>query len=153
LNAFESELSLAFRIQDYHWHKLSVASSSEIRFLKRTGYDYSVLNKDQYYAIEAKQNIKCVTSFPFNRLEDHQIEALLDCERQEGISYIFINFRKPKNISYAIRIKDFVEIRDNSIKKSISVKEIEIDSRFIKFIKTKIDGKLVWDLSEIIKGK
>jgi recombination protein U len=155
MNKFESELSLTFRMNYFHFHKRSIASSADIRFLKAEGYDYSVLSKGQYYGIEAKQCERCVTSIPFNRLADHQIEALIDCEREDGIGYIFINFRKlnKKNISFAIRIKDFIEIRDKSSKKSVSVKEIEYDPRFIKFIKTKIDGKLVWDLSNIIKGK
>lgn len=153
MNAFENELSLTFRVNEYHWHKRKIASTATIRFLKAEGFDYTALFKGQYYGIEAKMCSRLVTSFPFNRLEDHQIDALLDCEKQQGIGYIFINFRKPKNICYAIRIKDFVELRDSSIKKSISCKEIAEDSRFTKFIKHKVNNKLIWNLDNIIRGR
>jgi recombination protein U len=157
LNTFESELSLTFRIRGFHYFKRNIASTQEIPFLKAEGYDYVALYQGQYYGIEAKMCSNKVTSFPFDRVVEHQVEALLDCEREQGQGWVLINFRKhpnkPKNVSYGIRIKDFLDVKNSIGKKSINLKEIELDKRFIRFIKIKIDNKLVWDLSQIIQGK
>ena len=106
MNTFESELSKTFRVREFHYFKRNIASTQEIPFLKPEGYDYTVLYQGQAYGIEAKMCSRSVTSIPFNRVADHQVEALLDCERCQGYGWILINFRKhpdkPKNISYGI---------------------------------------------------
>lgn len=157
MNTFESELSKTFRVREFHYFKRNIASTQAVPFLKSEGYDYVALYQGQYYGIEAKMCSRSVTSFPFDRVAEHQEVALLDAERCQGQGWILINFRKhpdkPKNISYGIRIKDFIDVKNTIGKKSINLKEIELDKRFVKFIKTKIDNNLIWDVSQIIQGQ
>lgn len=154
-NYFENELSTTFRAFNYHWCKLAVASTKRIAFLKDSHYDFFVLSDGNYYAIEAKSK-KVFASFEFSLVREHQVESLKHAKSRGGHAYFLINFRKPKNIVYAIDIEDFIEMRNNLLtgekpRKSIPREYFGTNDKLLKCVKTKIDDKLVWDLREIIK--
>jgi recombination protein U len=161
-NYLENEITNAFTALDWHGGKLAV-----IRH--RQPYDFWALVNGTYYAFEAKST-KLLSSFPFDRLVDHQQEGLLRCSKEGGKAYVVISFRSKKVatinrktkkkrlvlkrdvVAYAIKIQDWIKIRNDLKLERESIPEDYFETRreFIKLEKTHINGSLVWDLRKIL---
>ena len=98
-NIFENEISRSIKFFNWHGAKLST-------FNGRSGhsepYDFWILVNGIHYGVEAKKS-EIFGSFEFKRLEPHQRQGLLDCEKDKGKGYIVISFRKDKNRKSNIR--------------------------------------------------
>lgn len=112
------------------------------------------------------------SSFPFNRIEDHQLEGLLRYHYTGRRSFLLICFRKwqlsvkektsltPAQIkileerrAYALSIKDFLFLRGKSLqedRKSVSIEDIVSYSRRLPLIRL-ASGELGWDIQPLLQ--
>ena len=86
--------------------------------------DYNGLYRGKYIDYEAKQTDSL--SFSFSHISSHQIEHLTRIDKQGGIAFVIIYFKKINKI-YLIDIKDFNKVYLESFKdgrKSIKASDI-----------------------------
>ena len=92
-------------------------------YQKKSVPDFTgVVKGGQAIMIEAK-NVSGKPSIPFDRLQEHQEQYLIDFEAMGACSYILIGFDMKD--FYMIPIGDYLNIKANNGKKSLNKNEIE----------------------------
>lgn len=150
INAFERELSRSYTLIGWkHFGKLAVIK-------RKQPYDFWAVVEGTHYGMEAKSTAGG-RAFPFNRVEEHQKQGLLDCEKEGGIGWILLSFRKSPRIplcAIGIRIKDYIQFEKEELakgNKSISPMNYFSDNKiFVKIPRAKIDDEYVWDIRVLL---
>lgn len=154
-NAFEGELAESMKHLDWFVAKLAVPKGRTLRFMRKPPFDFTASDGELGFGIEAKSS-DVLGSFPFARLEKHQLEGLefYESRGENTRSYVLINFRKRRehkklkrsNIAYAIRVTDWRVMKEEFTRKSIPKSLYTTDNRFIPIPRIKVNNKLIWDL-------
>jgi recombination protein U len=123
---FEREVRASGIELGMHIRKLPVAQYTSF---KADGvYDFLAVYKGIPIAIECKST-RINASFPFARVEAHQVLALLDMHRNGGMSYILINYRLGrKQEVYVLDIEEYLSLRkkyEEEGRKSIPKKDLD----------------------------
>jgi len=109
-NSFETELGVACTHLQWEYFKIPVPKFRNMRWGKKPPYDIITNSWVSSFAIEAKSSAR-LESFPFCRVEPHQVEGLLYHAARGWPAYVAINFRPSKgrnrNIAFAINDSGF----------------------------------------------
>ncbi len=170
---FKQEIreSLNFFNPACHYEKIPDPSSGFNQTVKRP-YDGYYVYKDKFIAFEYKM-IKQPNSFPFDKVEDHQIYNLLKAKQSFNEGFVLINYRfsfsqfqmdkyetniSKNNFTFLIDISDFVQLKylyeKFLLKKSIPFEYVwdlkkNNSNSIIEWMKIK--DKWVWNISKILE--
>lgn len=97
-------------------------------FTNKALCDFVGIFKTKFILIEAKT---VSTRFELRRLKKHQINQLRKIEEYGGISLIIFKINDKKDINI-IKINNYLKLIENRKKKSLSTKEIELNTNTIK---------------------
>ena len=92
-------------------------------FVTKNKYDNYIFKDGWLFPCELKSTKQKSVSFDEKIIKQHQIDSLLEASTyNEAICPGFIfNFRSYKNQTYFVHILDFLEFKDSTTKKSISL--------------------------------
>lgn len=80
--------------------------------ISQNDFDSFVYKKPNLFPIELKSTTKKSISFQESIIKNHQIQALKDVSKYDGVIAGFIfNFRRYDNYTLFVHIKDFLEIK------------------------------------------
>lgn len=143
--SFEREVVSSGRKLGMHIFK--IASYKFTKYAIRGLYDIILIYKGIPCGVECKAMAEPV-SFNFNRVQDNQVAALLELEKNGGKGYILLNIRGRNPKMYYIPILEFLKLKEEYNKagrNSIPV----IDYPKLKAA-TRIPGKtILWNLEEL----
>lgn len=122
--------------------------------MRKTPFDFFAASGRSNPAIEAKSS-KRLGSFPFERVEDHQVEGLKDYKNHNNPAWILLNFRKPRNVTYAVDIDSWIKLTNKLDRKSVPAALLKAKP-FIEIPRIKIVTEditqLIWDL-RVLEGR
>ena len=110
--------------------KRSRAVIKEAYFRQASTTDYNGVYKGKYLDFEAKET-RNTTSFPLKNFHEHQIIHLQQCLDQQGICFTIIRF-VTLNKYFITPATFIIKAWNNSSKKSLTLKELELNSYEIK---------------------
>lgn len=159
-NIFERELSKSFKILGWkHCGKLAVIRHKQ-------PYDFWAVVSGIHYGLEAKSTAGG-RPFPFNRLEAHQKEGLLELEEEGGVGWVLLSFRKSTKsqlCAAGIRIQDYIKLEKESLadnNKSIPASTNFLDKNvFVDIPRIRVEyldpetnkqtKQLIWDMRVLL---
>lgn len=126
--AFQAEFNVSCKHMDgIHFYQIPNAPFSKCirRVPIYKPYDCYALYRGSFYAFELKVWDTKI-SFPFNRLQDHQLAALKSAEYNGGIGYIIINYKNivdnvKYNFAMYFRPREYEYLQSSLGRKSIPV--------------------------------
>lgn len=152
-----------------------MADSRGVVKAKKLPFDCFLLYEEKFYAFELKLIKKC-EGFNFNKIQKHQVDALLKVENNYQNGYLVVNYRffpdknniKKHNLynkkyifTFAMDISSFLMLKYNLLKSGYKSIPIEIileayknpnDWKMFNFISYRtIKNKIVWDIERFIQ--
>lgn len=106
----------------------SFANGDKTRFTSSNICDFVLFddNSKNLFLIECKSTKS--TSIPLTMLRENQIKGLLDANKHNLIAGLLLNFRNEKNDTFFISIDKFIEMINKLDKKSLNVKDLEVNN-------------------------
>lgn len=111
-----------YRLRD---NASSFANGENTRFASSNICDFILLddNSKTMFLIECKSTKS--SSIPLTMIRDNQIKGLSDAGKHNLIAGLLINFRNENNDTFFIPIQKFINMTNNTSKKSFNIKDLE----------------------------
>lgn len=126
---------------------------SIVRFNIKRPFDILLIHDGKPVGIEAKMVKE--TSLPFERIKEHQIEALSALNKAGGKGFVVVNFKgyASANRLFAIDIDSYFKIQHLVLhereKKSFNIRDIEDCQTILELKRIKVDKKNIWDITPL----
>jgi len=109
--SFEKEIATSGRFYGMHIRKIPITQYASVKL--EGVYDFYAIWNGIPVAIECKAT-RTESSFPFNRVEKHQLDALQEMVNSGGRAYILINIRRGrKQTAYYLSVEEFTRLRNH----------------------------------------
>lgn len=112
---FEEQLRISANEQGIYFYRIKDVPTIMLKAnskVSQNDFDSFIYKKPNLFPIELKSTANKSISFQEKIIKKHQIEALEDAAKYDGIIAGFIfNFREYDNFTVFVHIKDFLEIK------------------------------------------
>ena len=93
-------------------------------------------------------------TFPLKNIKDHQFDALERVDQVGGMAWMVVRLPEPLE-AWAIRGQDLVKLRNDLAnlpkpRVSIPIGTLTDETKFTKVLRTRVEGKTIWDLRVLV---
>lgn len=111
-----------YRLRD---NAASFSGSTNTRFTSTNICDFLIFNNKYRTLYLAELKSTKGSSIPYIMIKDNQIKGLTEAGKHNVIPCFFFNFREKNNVTYFMKINDFLTMKNNLEKKSFNLQDLE----------------------------